>query len=247
MSLSFLEHLQSDLARIQSLAAGDLSAQVPSCPGWDLAKLVGHLGRVHRMALAVISTGSMTPAPPAELAAPPADHDGLRAYFAESSTQLVHDLSTTPLDAPCWTFLGTGDVTAFWHRRMAQEHAVHRYDAELAVNDPNPIPVDLAIDGVNEYFIMTNVRVLPKKPEFALGGTLHLHTTDSPDGEWMIEQTGSSLIVSHGHGKGDAAVRGTASDLLLGLWGRKDLTCNTIFEHFGIPAITAALASLGGN
>jgi uncharacterized protein (TIGR03083 family) len=245
--MNFLEHLQADLARIQSLAAGDLSSAVPSCPGWDLGRLVGHLGRVHRMALAVISTGSMNPAPPAELQAPPEDHDALRAYFAESSAQLVHDLSTTPLDAPCWTFLGTGDVTAFWHRRLAHEHAIHRYDAELAINDSQPIPIDLAIDGVNEYFIMTNVRVLPKKPEFALGGTLHLHTTDSPDGEWMIEQSGSSFIVSHGHGKGDAAVRGTASDLLLALWGRKNLADATTFEHFGNPTITAALAALGGN
>ncbi len=245
--MNFLEHLQADLARIQSLAAGDLSSAVPSCPGWDLGRLVGHLGRVHRMALAVISTGAMSPAAPGDLKAPPEGHDALRAYFAESSAQLVHDLSTTPLDAPCWTFLDTGDVTAFWHRRMAQEHAVHRYDAELAVNDPQPIPIDLAIDGVNEYFIIANGRVLPEKSEFALDGTLHLHTTDSPDGEWMIEQTGRALTVTHAHGKGEAAVRGTASDLLLALWGRKDLTSPTTFEHFGNPAITAALASLGGN
>ena len=245
--MNFLHPLQHDLDRITSIAAGDLTAAVPSCPGWDLGRLVGHLGRVQRMALAVISTGSMSPAAPADLAAPPEDHDALRAYFSESSVKLVHDLTTTPLDAPCWTFLGTGDVTAFWHRRMAHENAVHRYDAELAVNDPNPIPVDLAIDGVNEYFIMANVRVVPRKPDFVLGGTLHLHTTDSPDGEWMIEQTGTSLAVSHGHGKGDAAVRGTASDLLLGLWGRKDLTNTATFEHFGNPAISAALATLGGT
>ena len=85
--MNFLEHLQSDLTRIQSLAGGNLSAVVPSCPGWDLARLVGHLGRVHRMALAVVSTGSMTPAPPAELPSPPDSHDALRAYFAESSAQ----------------------------------------------------------------------------------------------------------------------------------------------------------------
>jgi hypothetical protein len=130
---------------------------------------------------------------------------------------------------------------------MTQEHAIHRYDAELAINDPQPTPIDLAIDGINEYFIMTNVRVLPKKPDFALGGTLHLHTTDSPDGEWMIEQTDRALTVTHGHGKGDAAIRGTASDLLLGLWGRKNLTATEDFEHFGNPEITVALASLGGN
>ncbi len=245
--MNFLDHLQLDLNRIDELATGDLNAPVSSCPGWDLGRLIGHLGRVHRMALAVISTGAMSPAAPADLAAPPDDHGALRAYFSESAAQLVHDLSTTPLDAPCWTFLRTGDVTAFWHRRMAQEHAIHRYDAELAVNDPHPIPVDLAIDGVKEYFTLANLRVLPKRPDFVLGGTLHLHTTDSPDGEWMIEQSGSSLVTSHGHGKGDAAVRGTSSDLLLALWGRKDLTSTTTFEQFGNPAVTASLAALGGN
>jgi uncharacterized protein (TIGR03083 family) len=247
MNPNFLDHLQNDLNRINTLAAGDLSVPVPGCPGWDLGRLVGHLGRVHRMALAVVSTGSMSPAAPADLAAPPDDHDALRAYFSESAAQLMNDLATTPLDAPCWTFLGTGDVTAFWHRRLAHEHSVHRYDAELAVGTPSPIPADLAIDGVNEYFIMSNVRLLPKKLDFDLGGTIHLHATDSPDGEWMIEQTGSFLTVSHGHGKGDAAVRGTASDLLLGLWGRKNLTGTEVFEHFGNQAITATLASLGGS
>jgi uncharacterized protein (TIGR03083 family) len=245
-----LGSLSADIARLQTLAVGDLTAAVPSCPGWDLGKLIGHVGKVHRMALAVISTGALEPAHPSTLESAPTDPDGLRAYFADSAARLLHDLRTTPPDAPSWNFLGEPQVAGFWTRRMAHEHSIHRYDAELAVNVPHAIPLAIAIDGIDEYWLIANARVLVKKPDFSLGGSLHLHATDG-EGEWMLTTTsresGMKIEMEHGHGKGDAAIRGTASDLLLGLWGRIDLQDTSHFEHFGNANVISAIATLGGN
>ena len=60
------------------------------------------------------------------------------------------------------------------------------------------------------------------------GQTIHLHATD-PEladvegaGEWLITLAPEGLTVTHEHSKGDVAVRGPVSDLLLLLWNRRD-------------------------
>jgi predicted lipid carrier protein YhbT len=39
-------------------------------------------------------------------------------------------------------------------------------------------------------------------------------------GEWLVTLGPTGVTVEHAHAKGDVAVRGTASDLLLLLWNR---------------------------
>ena len=38
--------------------AGPLDAPVAACPGWDVARLVGHVGSVHRWATVAVLTGA---------------------------------------------------------------------------------------------------------------------------------------------------------------------------------------------
>ncbi|MGH9231596.1 MAG: maleylpyruvate isomerase family mycothiol-dependent enzyme, partial [Acidimicrobiales bacterium] len=57
------------------------------------------------------------------------------------------------------------------------------------------------------------------------GKTLHLHATDvggaeAGEGEWLVTLDPAGMTVEHRHARGDVAVRGTASDLLLLLWNR---------------------------
>ena len=244
-----LQELQRSLTMLGSIAAEDLDLPVPTCPGWKLRDLFGHLGRVHRMGLAVISTGAMIPASPKDLAPVPEGNDEIRDYFLSSSATLLHDLEVTDPTSPCWTFLGTGDTVSFWSRRMANEHAVHLFDAQRAL-DPEAAPQTAArsaCDAIDEYVIMVNARVLSKRPDFSLGGTLHLHATDDAEGEWMFSSAPGRLIAEGGHGKGDAAVRGTAAGLLLGAWGRLSLTTDARFERFGDDAVIANFAGIGGN
>ena len=49
--------------------------------------------------------------------------------------------------------------------------------------------------------------------------TVHLHCTDA-EGEWLVANRDGEVTVTQEHAKGDVAARGTASDLLLFLWGR---------------------------
>jgi uncharacterized protein (TIGR03083 family) len=244
-----LDELKNSLRFFGEILERDFDTEIPTCPGWTLGSLFGHLGRVHRMALAVISTGAMAPASPKELEPVPEGDNNIRTYFETSAAALVHDLEATDPSSPCWTFLGTTDEVGFWSRRMANEHAVHLFDAQRALHsDPVPTMSSLsACDAIDEYVYIANSRQLAKRADFSLNGTIHLHATDNELGEWMITEINGKLLFEAGHGKGDAAIRGTASALLLGLWGRYSLANDLRFERFGTTSLVETLASVGGN
>jgi len=53
------------------------------------------------------------------------------------------------------------------------------------------------------------------------GKVVHFHVTDEGvDGEWLIRGGPGGVTVGTGHGKGDMALRGPASDVLLVLLRR---------------------------
>jgi hypothetical protein len=68
----------------------------------------------------------------------------------------------------------------------------------------------------------------------AAGHTLHFHATDLAvgRGEWTIDVGHTDFDWHHGHGKGDVAVRASASDLLLLVYGRIKPSDDR-FETFG--------------
>ena len=57
------------------------------------------------------------------------------------------------------------------------------------------------------------------EPVGGRGETLHLHATDA-EGEWRLRLLPTGVELGQGHGQSDATAAGTASDLLLFLWGR---------------------------
>jgi hypothetical protein len=125
---------------------------------------------------------------------------------------------------------------------MAQETAVHRWDAEEAAGTGWAIEADLAADGVDEFFDhFTDTAADGAEP---LGGTVHLHSTTG-EGEWLIREPvpGGRLEVTHEHAKGDAAVRGDASDLLLALWRRRSVDDPARFEVFGDADVARRLVA----
>ena len=102
---------------------------------------------------------------------------------------------------------------------MAHELEIHRFDVEAAFGEPAPFAPDMAVDGGDEVYEV----LLPfsaRRWERALPtGTLHLHRTDGP-GEWFVTGSGDEIRMTHEHAKGDAAVRGSASDLYRLVWNR---------------------------
>ncbi len=240
--------IASDAERIAALAETHASSPVPSCPGWDVSRLAGHVGRVHRMTIGVLTNPADGFADAATMEKPPADPSAMPDFVRRGAHTLHEELSRRNPDSPCWNFMNDPFFARFWFRRQCHETAVHRYDAELAV-DPmaNPTtPPRLAVDGIDEYFVFVRERLLAARGLTSLGGSLHLHATDI-EGEWMIDVTDGLLTVGHGHGKGTAAVRGTAADLFLGLWGRFDLRADERFQRFGSTEVVDALATLGGT
>jgi predicted lipid carrier protein YhbT len=105
---------------------------------------------------------------------------------------------------------------------------VHRYDAETAAGTPTPVDAELAVDGIDEFLTVFVPRM---GANFGPVGdaTVHVHCTDV-DGEWLVACNDGEVAVTREHAKGDVAARGTASDLLLFLWGR--VSADTL-EVFG--------------
>ena len=221
-----LDSLRAESSSLIEALRGDLSTDVPSCPGWTLETLVNHCGRIHRWATANVraKTDEGTPFP----GRPPAiDVE----WFEEGVTELLAAFEEADPDDKAWNFLGQPPTVRVWLRRQAHETAVHRWDAQNArtPGDAAPVETELALDGIDELFDVVLARAYKGDD---LGGMVHLHATDSPHGEWLIRTVDGELLVGHDHQKGDVAVRGTASDLLLWLWGRVPLDAEGL-EVFG--------------
>jgi hypothetical protein len=102
---------------------------------------------------------------------------------------------------------------------------VHRADGELTVGTRPVIDPVIAADGIAEWLsFLPTVRAWehPDGPSpVPEGKVVHFHATDvQADGEWLIHGVPGGVTVAAGHGKGDAALRGPASELLLVLMRR---------------------------
>ena len=208
------------LGLVTSARAAGVGAPVPSCPDWDVHELVLHSGTTQRWAKTLVSTGA-TGYVAADLGELPIERDGIFDWFDEGTRLLLDVLERTDPAAPVWSW-GSDHHAGFWSRRMAHETAVHGWDAGTAAGAAAAIPVDVAVDGIDEQ--LDNVPfMLTFRPEIAslrgTGETLHLHATDA-DGEWLIRLTPEGIETTREHAKGDVAARGTASDLMLFLVGR---------------------------
>jgi uncharacterized protein (TIGR03083 family) len=193
----------------------DPAAQVPTCPDWTFRQLITHVGRAQRWAATIVATRAAEPIPFREvpdgrLPDDPADRpDWLRRGAAQIS-DAVHGAGTDVM----WTHLGPGPAS-YWARRMAHETAVHRADGQIMLGMRPVIDPVVAADGIDEWL---GFAAEPDERNTALpeGKVLHLHTTDDGvDGEWLVGRGPDGITVQTGHGKGDTAIRGPASALLL--------------------------------
>lgn len=231
-----LEALRREGAALGEALGDDLTPDVAACPGWNLEKLANHVGRVHRWAAEALRDRATGPVPF------PGRPDVVdRRWYDEGLAELVTALEEIEPDESVWNFMGQAPQARFWFRRQAHETSVHRWDAQWAragdLAAAEPIDTELALDGIDE---LLDVMLPLGYQRGDLGGTVHLHATDSPHGEWLIRTIDGELLVGHDHQKGDAAVRGTASDLLLFLWGRLPADHPTL-EVFGDADLAARL------
>jgi uncharacterized protein (TIGR03083 family) len=134
--LSLEDHLgalvRSGAALREAAAMAELDARVPTCPAWDVTKLVIHQGMVHRWAAANLrgETNHDTSASQAEGKAAAR----LLDWYSQGLAALVDTLQTTADDATAMMFLRDAPPPRrFWARRQAHETTIHSADAISAV------------------------------------------------------------------------------------------------------------------
>ena len=208
---AYLASLERDGAVLADAAEGNLDAAVPGCPGWDVDELVWHTGGVHYF-WGTIARDHLQDPNQVERPQRPS-RDEVISWYRTNLARTVDALRSTDPTTSVWTWTSEKDV-AWIRRRMAHETAIHSWDALSATRTPPEIATAIAIDGIDEFleFFVT-------EPGKVADASVHLHATDG-DGEWFVEVKDGELHVRHEHAKGDVAVRGIASNLLLLLWGR---------------------------
>jgi uncharacterized protein (TIGR03083 family) len=200
-----------------------LETMVPSCPEWNLRDLAHHLGSHHRWV-----AGNLDQPPDGQAfrrrEEPPAD-EAVPDWLAEGAQMLATKLEETDPAKPCWTWVPFDHSVGFWSRRTAQETAMHRWDAQHAGGTADGFDAELAADGVDEYLGILGAFRGRRFPD---AGSIHLHTTDTP-GEWLVRLDAEGVQLTREHAKGDVAVRGPASDVLLVLMGRMTMDTVDVF------------------
>jgi uncharacterized protein (TIGR03083 family) len=202
--------ITADSAALADTAGGNFSAAVVHCPGWTLADLVYHLYGVQYFWRRIVSERLQ----PDQIDYParPADRALIEAFRA-GTEQLVTVLGTADPATPVWTWAPQKDA-GFVIRHQVQEAAVHRWDAENAVGVAAPIEPPVAIDSIEEFLTFsTNADATPLRASVALEAT-------DGDTTWLIEDAPGGLRWRRGDGASESRLHGTASDLLLWLYGR---------------------------
>lgn len=219
---------RADAIALLAAAETDWNRPVPHCPAWDQAGLVRHTGGIFAWMAAIVtstqqvSRRNLDPAPTATAELPD--------WYLHNLEQVIQVLSTTDPDTATWTFSSIQDNrVAWWVRRLAVEAAIHRWDAQHAIDpatSPPPLNLDISIAGIEEYVTEFLPGLLTRTDTVGLSGTVHLHAIDSPL-EWTIDLDNSGVAVRE-HRKATTAIRGTGSDLLLGLTNRHPANLDVI-------------------
>lgn len=221
------ELLQENQAFGELIAATDPDTQVPTCPGWTVSQLFRHMGRGDRWAAQMIIDRATAGLDPREVpqGRPP---EGAELQWLHDGARRLTDAAAEAGDTEIWTFVGPHPAS-WWVRRRLHETVVHRADAAIAAGAPFTVAPVIAADAISEWLDLAAGRgVIPES-------TVHLHATDDglgSAGEWTI----GGGRWSHDHAKGDVALRGGATELLLALTGRKALG-ETSLELFGDPGV----------
>ncbi len=212
----YLQELQlngEQLARAAEYAGPD--APVPSCPGWTVARAVGHTAKVHQWATWLIRGGAPDRfnyhrPEPAELLA------AYRTGLAELIAALARASDSQPMHTP-WP---ARSPRLFWARRQAHETAIHRVDLQLAAGyGVSSLDPDFAADGIDELVMGMipdrlaatiadpPVRVLLEPLDANMSWTVRI----APDGVRVARQVADGA---------DLCVFGLSADLYRWAWNR---------------------------
>lgn len=237
---AYLDHLAAEGAALSAAARRDLTAPVPTCPGWTVLDVVEHTAEVYHHKLVTVE--QRLSAPPTEWEKSPGDRDPVDWYDA-SLDRLLAALRAADPATPVWTWYGPEQDAGFWRRRMAHEALIHRTDAEVAFGPISAAPADLAADGADEILDCMLVYGLQFADEPVVPGageTVRLNATDTGH-SWSLRLDADSIDLRREGDEADCTVSGTASDLDFYLWGRLP---EEALDISGAPAVAHRLREL---
>lgn len=224
-TMTFDAHLAALTGAAERLArdagAADRAAPVPCCPDWTLADLLAHISLVHRWAACHLRGENEE-----ELAREPeilqeADPMG---YYRDGWKGLVRTLQTVPQDTEAMVFLRDAPrPREFWARRQAHETTIHAVDALAAQLGRSPaareleLDVAFAVDGIDELVCGFVPR---RRSRWSERFSCAIRPSDS-DRRWTITVDPETVrCTGEDSAHPDVVLRGTASQLYLGLWNR---------------------------
>lgn len=219
---------RSTAFRLALASAHSLDVQVPTCPEWTLFDLAQHLGDGRRSWAATIAAGPVATAKSKTDGAPPAprDREGLLTWSAESTQALLDALRAAGPDRGCWTSWADSQspqTCGAVARHQLQEIAVHTYDAQLAVGDPQPLPTEVALDGVEEFLFTCNATTVawPHPP-----AAIDYRSTEGRSWRLSLSSKGARVARLAGPAQAKpaavayATIAATANELVLAMYGR---------------------------
>ncbi|GAC1397861.1 MAG: maleylpyruvate isomerase family mycothiol-dependent enzyme [Chloroflexota bacterium] len=232
---SYLSAFSRDVEATVAAARQGLDVPVRSCPAWNLGGMIGHLGLsyTHWNKRVLAGHAKKVTFEPEDFASFPgywewAQRDyapdklppGLLEWFEHAARTLHATLQAADPEGKVGTWYPPDQTAGFVQRRMAHETSIHRWDAQWAHGVDAPIDMELARDGIDEVLdVFVESRRKWEKPGPSNNETFHFHCTDC-EGEWFVRFDSDGPHITREHAKGDVALRGTASDLLLWHWQR---------------------------
>lgn len=125
-------------------------AEVPGCPGFNLAETLRHVGSVHRETRLWVREGGR----PTRWQRAPVNGD-LVGFLRTGASELLIELRRHDPADPCDTWWPADRTHGFWRRRMAHETTVHRIDVQAAAGGPvDLVEPDVALDGIDELLFL---------------------------------------------------------------------------------------------
>jgi uncharacterized protein (TIGR03083 family) len=209
LSVEMIEHLRVVSEQLAVSASVNMDASVEHCPGWTVRDLVVHIGEVQRFWVR-IATERLTSRPVDWLRGLPEGAEPIE-WFRSQTAALVATLTTCADDVALWTWWEQEQNAAWVKRRQLNEVVVHAWDAAHAVGLAPAIPVRLAVLGLQEFVdvFMHDLREGVTPLPVSLVAT---------DGDW------NAVVFRHDESVAPTLeLRGSASDLLLSLWGRRQV------------------------
>lgn len=224
---------RSTAFRAAVASAPSLDVQVPTCPEWTLFDLAQHIGEGRRDWAVTVAAGP-APAKSAAEGAPaaPREREALLAWLAESTEQLLDALRKAGPDRGCWTWWETSQSPqncGAVARHQLQQMAVHTYDAQITVGAPQPMPTEVALDGVEEFLFtcVATTSAWPHKP-----AVIDFHASEGRSWRLSLSADGarttrlprpgalSATAADQDADLAHASARGTADELVLILYDR---------------------------